>query len=396
MYKVEYRGFSEPLLALRGLAASGVLIYHALLTFLVLGVAVPYDYSLIARPQNFQEGVNFWLAYIFNGQAAVIFFFVHSGFVLALSISRMRWNTPGEAGVSYSGYLTKRFFRLIPMVIYSGLVYYAYLKFTLALAPQPVAEFSPWYDKFFAEDRSVGNLLRNILMTRDNLNPFLWSIKVEVIASIVMPVLFLASRSAYGLALGAVVMAVALALGDGGDQRRVIYYASFLLGAALANEALARFYARWLADRRRLVALLIVAILWLPVSRYMIPWLPAGIAGESLAAAVIVATIYYADGTFLHRFCSLRFVKFLGDISFSFYLNSLLAIHVSGLLVGHLLPQPVIAAYGAWCNIAVLILSFAMNCVLSQFTWRYVELPFQNLGRRLAGRIRPRRLAVAD
>jgi peptidoglycan/LPS O-acetylase OafA/YrhL len=396
MYKVDYRGFSHPLLALRGLAASTVLIYHAMLTFLVVGVAVPYQYDIVPDPQNFQQAVNFWLTYFFNGQAAVTFFFVHSGFVLTLSISRMSWNSVPGASVSYAAYATKRFFRLVPMVIYSGLIYYAYLKLFRGLELPPIAEYSKWYTKFFAEDRSVGNLLKNILMTRDNLNPFLWSIKIEIIASIGMPVMFLLSRSIYGLAIGAAVLAACLNIGDQDDQRRVVYYSSFLIGAALANESLAQFFAKYLAGTGRRAVLLAVAMLFLATSRYLVPNLPAGIFGEVLAAAVIVSTIYYSDGTFLHHFCNLRFVRYLGDISFSFYLNSLLCIHACGALIGHLVPEDVLAAYGLWANLAVLVTSFALNCLLSQFTWRYVELPFQTMGRRLAERIRPRRLAAAD
>lgn len=93
MRNIDYRGFNDALLSLRGIAACAVLvIFHGILVFRVEGLShARYDYTFLSFASDAGIAAQFetWIVLVTNGHAAVTFFFVHSGFVLALSMSRV-------------------------------------------------------------------------------------------------------------------------------------------------------------------------------------------------------------------------------------------------------------------------------------------------------------------
>jgi peptidoglycan/LPS O-acetylase OafA/YrhL len=152
-----------------------------------------------------------------------------------------------------------------------------------------------------------------------------------------------------------------------------------VIGSILAFnvEPLKRFYAR--VNRDLAVATAVIVLL---ASRSVTPNIQLSLVVESLASSVIIFVVYYYDEGPVQRFCNLPVVKFYGKISYSFYVNSLLAIHLVGLLAAHVLGHDFLLLHGLLGGILVTIGAIALATPLSWLTYAAIELPLMKLGRR--------------
>jgi peptidoglycan/LPS O-acetylase OafA/YrhL len=164
------RGFSDELLSLRGVAAFMVLVYHVGLIFPHGPVHLSTDLWADGRV------LMLWLS---SGPAWVTFFFVHSGFVLTLSLNDRL--TLGRTGRFY----LRRIFRLWPMVAFSSAASLAYMAVGFAPSSNPV--FSPWFRAILDPQAGDLGLLRNLALASAGLNWFFWSLQVEAVASVILP-----------------------------------------------------------------------------------------------------------------------------------------------------------------------------------------------------------------
>jgi peptidoglycan/LPS O-acetylase OafA/YrhL len=142
-------GFIPRLESLRGIAALTVVGYHV------------WDQFSDTATSGLDAVVFIALKGLTNGIGAVVAFFVISGFVLARSL---------EANPDPVRYFRNRFFRLFPagiaVVVLLTALYY-------------------WFGMFVMREgdfRPV-NVLLNMLMIRTDINPVMWSMKVECFAT---------------------------------------------------------------------------------------------------------------------------------------------------------------------------------------------------------------------
>jgi peptidoglycan/LPS O-acetylase OafA/YrhL len=200
--------------ALRGLAAAAVLIAHLMYTF------YPQTIPVLDR-----SGIG-------KGHAAVVVFFVLSGFVLT-----RRFFTTGDRAIIARGAI-KRWPRLVGPVLLTVLVSWLLFQFNLYsfraaglalqsdwLATTPISETNPTFVRAFAQGTITTFLLGDA--TFDNA---LWTMRVE----------FIGSFLAFGLALlvkplpkwigGTILVVVTLAVSRLLDQ----HLAAFPIGVALA------------------------------------------------------------------------------------------------------------------------------------------------------------------
>jgi|GEM_PF-927853 len=105
---IEARGRLQYLDSARGFAALSVMIHHFIVTFeLTAGLS---DRAI--NPTGF----------FYYGQAAVLFFFIHSGFILSYSLSNRVQITKSSA---YIRFIVERVFRIYPLFIFVVLLSYA-------------------------------------------------------------------------------------------------------------------------------------------------------------------------------------------------------------------------------------------------------------------------------
>ncbi|MEL7049107.1 MAG: acyltransferase, partial [Pseudomonadota bacterium] len=175
--------FSEGLSSLRGIAASIVIFYHALLVFQVTHHGDPNKVGF-----DFSDP---WLVIVhgliifLNGNNAVILFFVLSGTVLAMSFDRQAFNTQ-----TVGAYYVRRTFRIMPILVASAVA--AALLHKYWFPDIQMEAGTPWSNNYYRHDPGKKEVLLNAIGWSNSLNSPAWTIRIEILASIVFPALYLA------------------------------------------------------------------------------------------------------------------------------------------------------------------------------------------------------------
>jgi peptidoglycan/LPS O-acetylase OafA/YrhL len=316
---------------LRGLAALVVVLHHCLLALPPL--ADPYRSG---RPPA--EGVWAWLVYsplhvLWQGPAAVYLFFVLSGYVLTLPALR--------ASFCWSAYLPSRLVRLyLPTaaaVLLAVLVY--------ALVPHEARPGASWWVNRHDLDVTPAWVAKDMLLVlgTNSLNSPLWSLRWEVLFSLLLPLfVFLARRvgRAWPVALVGLLVLCWVGGRTSGHGGALYYLPMFALGAVLAAQRrlVGPWWERRVGGRRTGRVLLVVGVLLLSTHWMMIgvgvttSWVrTAGVVLELAGALLLVMTAIWSPAAC--RPLEHPVARWLGSRSFSLYLvHEPLAVAISMLL----------------------------------------------------------------
>jgi peptidoglycan/LPS O-acetylase OafA/YrhL len=182
------RPFQQGLHGLRGIAAFSVLFSH------LVGF-IDAD-SPVLEPLHAVDG----------GQPSVALFFVLSGTVIGISLDGF-----SLASSSYLRYLARRAFRLLPLIITTSTMIFFLLPHIAVHRDSPL--LTDFYRASYRGEFPSWRLLRSWIGYDVWLDPPLWSLFVEIIASILLPFFFVIARRATGaVALSAGLLALSLSL----------------------------------------------------------------------------------------------------------------------------------------------------------------------------------------
>jgi peptidoglycan/LPS O-acetylase OafA/YrhL len=345
--------------SLRGIAASIVMVGHAL---------IYYD-----NPSWFYA-----FALAFNGRSAVVVFFVLSGYVLTRSL----WNARFDK-VTVVRFYIQRFFRIYPAIWIAstlGLVYLFALHWQI-----PVVRTGALIRSQFRPDRfDTLHIVASFAGMTTFILPQLWTILVEIIASIALPGIAYISLCRPKLFPGMMAVGLLMSFSIPNSYYHVtMYLMDFVVGAALAMPGLAtRLFHNVPA---RLVVLLILVAL---ASTQYLPtpyWSPyVHVIETALAASVIGILIGARERVTLLKS---RLLLFLGDTSYSIYLLHYVVICTvaKGLSVVQL---------DAHTSVNVIALSVllssaacAVTIALAWLSFTYVEKPGIEFGKRCYRRL---------
>ncbi len=359
------RGRIEGLDALRGLAALVVFNSHAILC---LGRRPPWLDRLLETPLNL---------FLLGGHAAVLFFFLLSGFVLFLP-----WTRDG-AGRPYLPYLVKRVCRIyLPYLAGVAVVACAYAVF---FRPRPLPGISPYFSWSPMSSADFWHLLgQHILFLgsfhRERWNSSTWTLAEEMRISLVFPFLaaLLVRIRWRSMLLAAILSSAAVSLGVRILHHRfpleTLHYAAiFGLGAILAAHrgALVQAWRRLGNTAQTLLAL--VSLLVAAYSPQGTARWPEEASDWILALPLAVFLVSALAETWFTRALEHRHMQALGRISYSFYLLHVPCLYVAiELLWNHLPPA------------AVFALALLATLASASLFYRLVEVPAMQLGRRLA------------
>jgi peptidoglycan/LPS O-acetylase OafA/YrhL len=294
----------------RGLAALSVALGHCMLIVAGMDVWSKTAFDFPAMPA--QEIAGRLMHLLFPGNGAVMVFFVLSGYVLWGSFARKR---PTTADVP--DYIVARLFRLLPLVVATTLLYW------LVTSPSP------------------GELIANMLLLSTGMNKVLWSLQVEMIGSMVIFIAWLAARNdPIKLFIALCVVAAAVPFFRG--NQFVVYLPAFLLGALIHHVP-----ARIWQSRALLVAALLVLLLPSIVFSYR------GVTRllEILAAAAIVGCVAAQRPPLLEN----APIKFLGAVSYPFYLIHPLGMAGALNFIGPLPGMNFLFQFGVYALVSLLI-----------------------------------------
>ncbi|WP_281405507.1 MULTISPECIES: acyltransferase [unclassified Mesorhizobium] len=299
-------GRNASLDGLRGLAAVSVVFYHAILHHEVLvGTTLIQP---IQRMTTLRDVLTKIALSVFNGNNAVLLFFVLSGFVLALSLEKSS-GTPLGIG---SKFVARRLCRLYPALFGCMAAYYLlslfYAQMGWAGVPSPNARAA-----------TLNALLLQITWHGPST-----TIQAEMLAvPFVLAFFFFQKRfgSVSALVLFSLsVFAMAQPVFVMGAPHMSAWISSFAIGMLIADRRFQPFFSSvssltlWL-----LIAAFVVVRMFVPFN------LDGSTLGQVILCAALVGAVYYGDQNLTAtRVLANPVCRFLGKISYSFYLINVL------------------------------------------------------------------------
>jgi len=190
--------FNPKLESLRGLAALAVCFTHSIAIYRIDNSEAIWTVPI--WDQSFWAGCLTLVNAIFNPSAAVILFFILSGYVLTQSLGGEKSLT----GKGIAGFYVRRCFRILPMMWAALVLTYALSKINHTSPPHQATKF---YVAIFQHYFHVTAFLRNFFLLGFQVSPVMWTMRVELLGSLLMPaivyVLLHCTRSQRLLLLGA-------------------------------------------------------------------------------------------------------------------------------------------------------------------------------------------------
>lgn len=345
------RVFSTRLESLRGLAALAVALYHSVSVF-------------EAEPQ--WQSLNRALQLIGSGGGPVFLFFVLSGYVLALSL-RDDLLQPDNKQIarSIASYYFRRAARLFPL-----LFFVIGISFVLQWqTPAPLQDdLTPFAKAVMVPVHGVRELTKNILLFSSSIVPVAWTLRIELFWSILLPAIVASqiflSRN-YGLLLLVGLVAAQVFFQPGYS---IHYGFAFYLGAALIHARHARYPG--------FIALIGLAMIW------VVPLLSDDRTVKDLVFAVASGAIVFGVVNARTKMSFLEWspVRFLGRISYSFYLWHWIVLFELTVVIRHVFPE----LTGIFGNVVLFGVLISVTVLISSFTYQFIEVPCMNFARKLS------------
>jgi peptidoglycan/LPS O-acetylase OafA/YrhL len=351
---MENQFFDARLESLRGIAALGVAWTHANMVFVLEpGTSNPVLGTIRA-----------WLFQSLPAGGAVVLFYALSGYVLGLALTR---------DGNYVRFATRRLFRIFPALWVAVTLTFLLQSFTAAGLSRE--EFHPWFQNIFLNGPTWADLARNLVLAKANIDPVIWTLIPEVVCSLALPgLVFLHFRTNF---VGRLALLGFLAMwghhaGDSSIQFAASFYAGFLLpSAAIAI----------LADRP-VAAILVVFAGWFVLcvgNAYGVPYTPPMRESCTVGAAMVISGLVAAPRSLV--WLTWRPVRFLGRISFSFYLLHLPALYTLAVVAAH---WPAIRPETQDGGFVFAVASIGVAIAAAAVCHRYAEKPAIAAGRKVA------------
>ena len=340
----------EELDGLRGLAALSVILLHLLWSV---------------------KGINPRIFIFTDGFAAVDLFFVLSGFVLAYPYFY------NDKKMSVFSFYVKRIFRIYPSAIFVIILSVLLHKYIFVLDGVKSMNY-PWIATGWESLFSFKDILTSILIIgQAKILPPLWSLIIEVQASVILPFLILGFK-ALNKENTILIFSIISALMIGSKITWLIYMPEFLLGLILAKYKVefVSYYKR-LSPIIKAIIFIVAMGLYLPRFTYLMgsnnEILIRKIVSVGSALLIIIAL---SDGIF-SSFLRKKVVKFFGKISYTIYI-----IHWPLLLTlsSYLFPRT-----GSYLLIGIIYIP--LTIISAYLLTRYIEIPLHNFGKNLVNKI---------
>jgi peptidoglycan/LPS O-acetylase OafA/YrhL len=384
--------------SLRGISALIVVVFHCL-------ISLPAFYTAYFSRQYGNAFIRAFtetpLHTLWAGPEVVLLFFILSGYVLSLPYLK-------HDKISYKGYIIKRFFRIYIPYIVIMLIYL--LIFVLLSDFRNIPALSDAFNARWDHPVTLKALFSYVFMLgyeMTNINGVTWSLVYEMRISIIFPlIIYMVKRlslvKSLVCGLGASLILYVLIKNFSGRFQGELapvfissvgdtfYYCTFFVFGAVLAKYTGNIRA-FLQPRKPLLKLLLIflAILlinfqWTFEDLYKYVTGYSSIIRGSLAREWIIALgVLILFGTVLSSpkmewVLSRKPLVWLGKISYSLYLVHVVVIMLSVRYLSPPLPLEV-----------TVLLPIVLVLPVASLSYRYIELPSMNLGKRLAGKFRP-------
>lgn len=365
---------NECLQSMRGLAALIVIVGHAQLIIVIVLQITPISMLLPLH-------------------AAVLFFFVLSGYVLGESFRR--------SGLSWSGaghYLFKRVMRLFPVFWVAVLLGAAVF---ILIDRQPIAGVNDWLNGAFSGASAVipVNVIPALLAQTVSMNGALWSVQVEIFMIPVLPLLVLISNRVPLIVDLAILAALSVlaerqigGLTSGTPLSFVAYLNCFYIGVMLPK--LMRSGARDTLANRNVFGISIAALFGFTfiAARGSFPLFGNSIKViEALISAELIAFVMLNPTSTTARALSRRPLVWLGDISYSFYAYGTPLLMLTATIILSYAPADWLShpMFALPLFVFIAVAAVASTALIAWVSYLAIEQPFMRLKLGPSSRTRP-------
>ena len=382
-------GFLARVESIRGVAALMVALMHG---FLVLNGQWEIWLAGFPPVNSIQAFTTKSVLTLCNGQAAVTMFFVISGFVLGRSLDR------GKSGFLQNAtrFVVRRAFRIYPAHLVILICTVEYLAVHHVVSQR---DASGYFNYIYQQPITLYTIGANIFLLTNTINPPTWTLTVEMVAALLLPVLHVLDRTVTPVQRLGVLAVLMMVCYEFHDVIALMWLFAFYLGLMLSS------WGSFIASRMSQGLLWTRAAFALAFCTFMLvrPALhghgtdtpPFVQYVEAIAAAVVLALIVYGRELHCYRLLDHPLIRFYGRISYSLYLCHYLVMYIFATMLftyapdGSLMRYPVV--YSAMIA-AVTVLGATILAVLS-YVW--VEKPGIEIGREFAGRVWRKKLIAA-
>lgn len=332
----------------RGIAALIVLLAH---------------YQLTILPQlNNSWVLKSPFALLVDGKAAILYFFVLSGFVLTLSLRNTELSIPG-----YWKFIVSRFFRIYPAYLFT-------LILTFFVISNVNIRTSTWLDQYWGDNTNIISFLKqSVLIVRSpyepihRLIPHDWTLTIEISLSLILPVIAAYSRTYMPWMLIMIYLSIKFL---GLDP----FIFDFSIGVYMASNK-DFLIKRWTSSRYKIPML--IAAIFLITSDYIFPeWMRRMdvllIHHKTWGLSIIL--IWILSSTKVQLLLDLKIFQYIGRISYSFYLLHLVVLLCMTILLPSLNP------------FLFLLLLILIVVTVSTISFFLIEKPFIRLGKKITGK----------
>jgi peptidoglycan/LPS O-acetylase OafA/YrhL len=355
---------------LRGLAALTVVFYHSLLHFDVTAVPRVF-FAAVSDVHGMNDLVLKLLLSVFNGEAAVVLFFILSGLVLGRSMYKLQDTTVIKAVIDF---VIKRTLRIYPAVI--GCMAFLFLLMCI----------SRFFDLGIVPGQlTLSKILSAAALIDVSAHGPMWTLQVELAAIPFIVGTYLLKRwfgdfAVYLMLFYAIIamqfpiLAFNYSLLAGG-------LFPFILGMAIglpAMESVFKDIGKW--------AWLGVLLFFVFARQIIGHEVYTGVLCHTLSAGLLVGLVFYGRST-LTRFLSSDVPVFLGKISYSFYLFNVPVLGVVWSIIARVAPNA--SEHPIWYGMISAIITTAIAIPLSVLSQRYIEQSGIDFARALTRRRGP-------
>jgi peptidoglycan/LPS O-acetylase OafA/YrhL len=359
----------------RGLAAMSVIIWHFIAGFSIL--------------MNNSFFLNSPLHFFWYGEADVIFFFVHSGFILTYAYAG--WKSKITVG-NYARFLIERVFRIYPLFIFVLLLSYALQEKVYPLQTAHVV--TEQFHSFWKGHIDLHKLLKNAALIFSvnqesfGLIPQDWTLAIEVIVGPFVPFLAFILRGKKLFWLYWVIIFIAIFI-----LKINTYLFEFGLGIFIFYNW-QRINNIWKSINLSIRLLILVAAVSLYTCFFHFcsmfntsnVWIRPGIDRFFVAIGCGLFFCIIISSRGAQKIMSHPLLVKIGKACYSLYLwHMIFLICVANLFMPWL--HQVVAISPVWALVIYFILYMIANLLLSQLTYRLIEIPFNMLGKRIGRRV---------
>ena len=337
--------------SLRGIAACMVAASHSL---------------NVIHGSGWQSSVLTFSPYMTNAHGAVILFFVLSGYVLGLSLRKQS----GALVPLLIQYSVKRVFRICPALFFSIILVVGYLHWFGPAGSHAAA--TDWFSPFLRSIPSLREIVLNLLLRSQSLNCVTWTLRVELICSLVLPFLYAISQrfshTTKLALLGALIMLAFI-----GPRQWMHFLYLFYIGYLLPE--LSEFFRQCASKPVAKAAVLALAFALFFGSIAV----PIGSRAVELckgtASAALIGLIAFGGATSVFHVLDFRPIRFLGSVSYSFYLVHFIFLFGLSELAFQTVPAHFLIRYALPSSLMLTIVSIVVAAIFSGWSYKYVEQP---------------------